>query len=285
MWSQQPFKRILVLDEPDVHLHPEYVTRLAQFFNNVFQDLENVTCIIATHSPEFIGENPEHVYQISLDSKTIMKIDNLKARDELLSSLGKKFDLAYLAPKIIFTEGTDSGNKRLEDHYVYQKLMDPTRASMIFIPANSKTEAGIAKKFVQFFFDQVSKASKDLNIFVLVDQDEASTEKDSNNVNVTPYNCLENIFLLDPLSIVKACSQLGFKKYSEEEIIKVIQSFIPKNKNILSVDGKECLYKVYGYLKKDGKVTCGLKALQIQILNNMDIDRFPSTVKQFFKKL
>lgn len=46
---------ILLLDEPDVHLHPDLQTRLSHFIYELVKDKENVKIIVATHSTSFIG--------------------------------------------------------------------------------------------------------------------------------------------------------------------------------------------------------------------------------------
>jgi AAA15 family ATPase/GTPase len=287
-WKRQPFKPIILIDEPDVHLHPEFVSRLASLFKNVFKNEKNYTCLIATHSPEFISENADNVYQISPNSEKINKVENLETRKDLLASLGKKFDLAYLSPRIVFVEGQKSNKRRLADMEVYQKLIDPNKNRVIFIPANDKSRVAIAAEFSNMFFDYISlQIGRELEIFALRDSDDEKVSSCSKTLFITPYNCLENLFLMDTAAISTAATFLsGTKKYTvsniEGEILKILKEF---GKNIMEIDGKEAFDKFYSNLKhKDIKIN-SKKALQLAILNEIDNERLPQSVKSFLGSL
>lgn len=264
-WSQQPLKKILVLDEPDVHLHPEYATRFALFINKIFQSQDNFSCFIATHSPEFIAENTDSVYQITADSKSIFKVENLIERAALLGSLGKKFDLAYLSPKVIFVEGVDNNKNRPEDYIVYQKLVDPSIVKVKFLAAGSKKEVQIAKEFTSLFFEKISNLNTGLNIFALVDKDQ-SKDISGKTVLITPYNCLENLFLMDAEALAIAASSLGKKKWIKADIEKEIEKLLPLKETLVSCDGKDVVHDLYNSLRKiDKEINCGERAFLTKV--------------------
>ena len=284
-WLQQPLKKILVLDEPDVHLHPEYVTRFAHFINSIFHSQNDFSCLIATHSPEFIAENADAVYQIASDSKSIFKVENLMARSALLGSLGKKFDLAYLCPKVIFVEGVEWNKNRPEDSVVYQKLVDPSIKKVKFLAAGSKKEAEVAKEFTDLFFEKISNLNSTLNIFALVDKDNSASVS-GKTVLVTPYNCLENLFVMDSLAVSEAASFFGSKKWTSTDIEEEIKKLLPQGKDLISCDGKEIMKSLYNNLrKKDKEMICGDRAFLFKVFENLRKERLPKPVQKFLETL
>ena len=284
-WSQQRLKKILVLDEPDVHLHPEYVTRFATFINKIFQNHEDFSCLIATHSPEFIAENADSVYQISSDSKSIFKVENLIARSALLSSLGKKFDLAYLTPKIIFVEGVEKNKNRPEDSVVYQRLVDQSVTKVKFLAAGSKKEAEIAREFTSLFFEKISNLSARLNIFALVDRDNSTTIS-GKTILITPYNCLENLFLMDSVAIAETATFFGKKKWAKEDVEKEISKLLSSKTDLISCNGKDMIKNLYNVLRKiDFGIVCGDRAFLFKIFENLRIERLPKSVQIFLTSL
>jgi hypothetical protein len=103
----------LILDEPDVFLHPDLQRRLVK----LLEELRAQT-IAATHSPEVLAEAP---------SDSVVWIDRVRRRSvsapdaatlaELLASLGTQFNLrlarALRAKTVVFVEGEDMKILRL----------------------------------------------------------------------------------------------------------------------------------------------------------------------------
>jgi hypothetical protein len=171
---------------------------------------------------------------------------------------------------------------------VYQKLIDPNKNRVIFIPANDKSRVAIAAEFSNMFFDYISlQIGRELEIFALRDSDDEKVSSCSKTLFITPYNCLENLFLMDTAAISTAATFLsGTKKYTvsniEGEILKILKEF---GKNIMEIDGKEAFDKFYSNLKhKDIKIN-SKKALQLAILNEIDNERLPQSVKSFLGSL
>ncbi|NFO28839.1 hypothetical protein FDB41_10575 [Clostridium botulinum] len=83
--SEKLNKNILVLmDEPEVYLHPEWqrnlITNLVNFFNKYFSE-HNVQLIITSNTPFLISDMPrKNIILLEKDKKT----GNVKVRDELL---------------------------------------------------------------------------------------------------------------------------------------------------------------------------------------------------------
>ena len=285
-WNQSPFKPIILMDEPDVHLHPNYVDRLGKFVSSIFGPVDKFTCIIATHSPELISETANHVYQISPDSKHLIKVDNFKERNALLGSLGKRPELSYLAPKIVFVEGSQSKKKDISDCEVYQSLIDNNQNNIIFIPMNGKSTAMVAQGFNEYFVKIIASKGKRLKIYTLVDGDNQKG-KSKPYTYKTPFKHLENVFILDALALSKAVSQLlqvTFTRADAQQIIKT--ELTRQGKTVLKADGKRAFGEIHRQLltRFQGS-NLDRKDLQYAILNNLAITRLPKTVQKFISSI
>ncbi len=97
----------LILDEPDVFLHPDLQRRLV----NVLEDL-GPQIILATHAPEVIAEAPhESIVLVDRSRTSSRRLRDTPQLDRLFADLGSGFDLAIARALrcriVIFVEGTD----------------------------------------------------------------------------------------------------------------------------------------------------------------------------------
>ena len=105
IWQNRD-KEVLLLDEPDVFLHPDLLVRLSQLIQYEFE----AQTIVATHSVEFISSasHSDVIWVDRLESRSqrTKGSDNLS---EVISSLGSSFQLglnrALRLPYILFVEG------------------------------------------------------------------------------------------------------------------------------------------------------------------------------------
>lgn len=295
-WERQVFKPIVLIDEPDIHLHPEYVTRLAEFMNGVFLKAQDFSCLVSTHSSDFIAANTENVYQITSDSKSIEKVDNLTSRVELLNSLGKRFDLAFLAPKIIYVEGIPNAKDHLEDFRVYQRLIDPLKNCVVFIPAGTGDKPGSGSKpgviqtseAFRTFIGTITQQPSTLNILALIDKDaEGILGQVSSNVLVTPYKTLENIFLFDIEAIANTATS-DEKQYKAQDITNHLEA-IEKDSStkLMEIDGKVMTKKLYDRLSAESSKVKNLtyKGFQFEVIKSVDLSRLPDEVSKFFNSI
>lgn len=295
-WERQVFKPIVLIDEPDIHLHPEYVTRLAEFMNGVFLKAQDFSCLVSTHSSDFIAANTENVYQITSDSKSIEKVDNLTSRVELLNSLGKRFDLAFLAPKIIYVEGIPNAKDHLEDFKVYQRLIDPLKNCVVFIPAGTGDKPGSGSKpgviqtsdAFRTFIGTITQQPSTLNILALIDKDaEGILGQVSSNVLVTPYKTLENIFLFDIEAIANTATS-DEKQYKAQDITNHLEA-IEKDSStkLMEIDGKVMTKKLYDRLSAESSKVKNLtyKGFQFEVIKSVDLSRLPDEVSKFFNSI
>ncbi len=102
---------IVLLDEPDAHLHPSLQATLIQMLTDLSKK-ENIQFIISTHSKEIISQtDPKNIIQISNDSKIGKRLESYPEMINLMSVLGTidNIDLALLmkTKRCLFIEGDD----------------------------------------------------------------------------------------------------------------------------------------------------------------------------------
>ncbi len=294
-WQRQKFKSIILIDEPEIHLHPDYISKLGALFSKVFGPENSYTCMVATHSPDFIATNPDRVFQISVDSKTIVPVENLPQRVALFEALGKKFDLSFLIKRIVWVEGVTSPSKdHLQDHEVYQYLIDPNKVTTVFLPAGvdpsrdgSKEGVRAAMKGSSIFLEfikSVSSIDSGLNIIALVDKDDDKGAIKSLTIKYTPFTNLENIFLLDFQAVAEAASLEGKKQYTPIEISKILDNITGQTSTqTMSVNGKKVFDSLYGTLFTIPDISH--KEFQERILKKILVERLPQEVKDLFAEL
>ncbi len=103
--------KIVLLDEPDAHLHPSLQRVLMNLLGEL-SEKENIQFIIATHSKEIIAQSdPTKIFQISNENSEAKRLTSFPEMVEVLNDLGSvdNIDLAILmkTKRCLFVEGTD----------------------------------------------------------------------------------------------------------------------------------------------------------------------------------
>ena len=115
--------KLIIVDEPELNLHPELAERLWTLLENEFPD---ISFIYATHSISFaLRENVDKVYVLSNDSKNITSFSGFDdlPRNEINSFLGSLPGILS-TNKVVVTEGHDKSFDSifyrwiLEDHKI-----------------------------------------------------------------------------------------------------------------------------------------------------------------------
>jgi len=112
---------LVIIDEPDLHLHPKWQTILVDLFQEL-SSVNNNQFLIVTHSPTFINERTiENVFRVYIDNETSRVIQPER------SSLPKVKDLLHIvntfnnekiffADKVVLVEG-------IGDRLIFQRLI------------------------------------------------------------------------------------------------------------------------------------------------------------------
>ena len=124
-------QNVLLIDEPDVHLHPDLQNRLARFMSKTFRGT-NVTLILATHSTALLAGLSEHepanIFfmtrgQTELDFQEISEIDRLILPIFGAHPLSNVFNEA----PVLLVEGDD-------DERVWQQAIRSADGGIRFFP-------------------------------------------------------------------------------------------------------------------------------------------------------
>lgn len=105
--SRCPAESTVVLDEPDVYMHPDLQQKIFKIVQHKFRQV-----IIATHSVEIISAvSPKQIVTIDKKSRTMQYADSYSAVQNLVDNLGGINNLSLIrlggARKCIFVEGKD----------------------------------------------------------------------------------------------------------------------------------------------------------------------------------
>ena len=97
----------VILDEPDVYLHPDLQRKLVQMLEETGRQV-----VVATHSSEIVAEaDPKHVTLIDKSQKRARRTDESLDLEVLSNALGTAFNLrlarALRSRTVVFVEGKD----------------------------------------------------------------------------------------------------------------------------------------------------------------------------------
>ena len=105
--SRCPSTGTIVLDEPDVYMHPDLQRRIFKIVQHKFNQI-----IVATHSVEIISSvEPKQIVTVDKSSRKMLYADSYRAVQDLVDNLGGMNNLSLIrlggARKCVFVEGKD----------------------------------------------------------------------------------------------------------------------------------------------------------------------------------
>lgn len=191
------FPRVLLLDEPDSHLHPLMARKLLGAILNVFVKERRLIVIMATHSATTVALAPEEsIYSVSPTAPHIAKVSKDRALSQLTAGV-PSLSVNYENRRQVFVESK-------YDAYFYERLYIRLKASLVseisldFIPSDigGTGSSGAVKTVVQRL---VSGGNK--SVFGIIDWDLHNTEDGAVKVlgEGNRYS-IEN-YIFDPLMI------------------------------------------------------------------------------------
>lgn len=266
---------IIIIDEPELHLHPRWQNVLL----DLFVELSTITknqFILSTHSPTFINDKSyNHIFRVYKDennaSKEITLKDNglFKLRDILHIVNSTNNEKIFFADIVLLVEG-------ITDRLVFQKILneqiEKSNATRIveIIEIKGKSNVDNFKNFLSnlkipnFFIS-------DLDYVNEVGSQEIKTLFNSNNKKIAK-DVIKNPKSKDGDALVKSIeTTISGKNFNElEEIWNYIKSFRRKLKLHLNADEEAELVKSINEQKKNNNY----------ILSKGDIeDYFPNGFK------
>lgn len=196
--------QLLLLDEPDAPLHPEYSKLLIETLVDTLVSLAKVKVIMTTHSPATVAMAPDNsVYEVPRDTKIPLMVSNSKAVSTLTQGIGF-LRVAYEKRRQIFVESK-------YDVLYFEKIFDTLNRKYgfgyqpIFLePHSGSTNCTDVINIV----NKLSEAGSDL-IYGIVDFDGKNLT--TNRILVLGQDkryAIEN-YILDPLYVVLALIRYG----------------------------------------------------------------------------
>jgi predicted ATP-binding protein involved in virulence len=228
-------KPIIIVDEPELHLHPEYCKRLGQFFSKHLPTDSNQQLFIASHSVEIVQQLSDSAFQVSL--KDITKLNDVKDRADMFNSMGSNFSVADLVSKVVFVEGSDS-TRVIADSKFYQHLIqDPHARNVRFVGVGNKSNVirvNMRSTEWRGFIQSQINSNDTSDVFAIVDGDVLGWVENSITVGqkvlVLPCYSVENL-LLQPNILLKAFTQFdsqginqAFESVREKAILATIDN-------------------------------------------------------------
>lgn len=200
---------VLVVDEPEIYLHPDLQRRLFQLLK-----ASNKQVILATHSAEIVNEaDHEDVVLVNRTRKTAARVSDADSLQEALNSIGsaQNIHLARLTKgrRILFLEGDDYRLlRRLASQFGFNSIADDVLITVVPIGGFSQSKR---IQDTAWAFEKILKAN--ISIAAVLDRDFRCPEeidellKDGRaaapHFHILGSKEIEN-YLLSPFAIAKA---------------------------------------------------------------------------------
>ena len=190
------FPKMLLLDEPDAHLHPSMSQQFINVVKNVLVEKYGVKVIMTTHSPSTVMLSPyDSIFEMSRSEPRIKKSSSKNHAVSLLTS-----GLVYVgeSTKYFLVEDNDDVNFY---SYIYNQLTTENQIDseipLVFIPASTKDKSG-GKDVVQNWVNKLQDSGLTQIIQGLIDADSGNI--DSDGVYKIDRYSIEN-YLADPIFV------------------------------------------------------------------------------------
>ncbi len=189
---RNPSHCIVFFDEPELHLHPELLSRLIMTLRGIG---ESNQFILVTHSAELISSSlDESVIFLTPpredQSNQAVKIEPTGDLAEALHQLGQSLGIVSLGKKIVLIEGSDSSL----DKKTYGQIVKDKFPELVLLPSGGKENLSSFKTIASEVLD---KSLWGIQFFMLADRDAATETQPTGSDNfriLTRYH-LENYFL------------------------------------------------------------------------------------------
>lgn len=271
--TQNPSDCIILIDEPEVHLHPELTFRLVKVLKSIGKRNQ---FFLFTHSPDIIGNSLDtgvHFVRPKSKIKTgnqVIKVDN----DNLegfrnIPNIRETIGMVSVGKKLLFVEGKNTSI----DRDVFATIAKAAKTDVAIIPSDSCSNINNMSLICETF----AKGVFGIELFMVRDRDgltdeqiQTFTEKSKGKLNVLPYYHIENFFLAPKAIEIVAKRILLEKAPSLQEITDKLIGFAKNQIN----------YTVILYVKNEIYFQAGNFDVNpsIPINNSMTIDELKNSV-------
>lgn len=197
------FPKLLLLDEPDAHLHPSMTTQFLDVISEVLVNKHGIRVIMTTHSPSTVALAPEgSIFQIERGAKIVEKVAH---RQDVISILTAGLVTVSRTTRFCFVEDEDDVTFYEAVHEILTNYGDPmalkTSPSIAFIAASvgsGATKVSGGNTIVEKWVAKLDAEPLDRTFVGLVDRDASNAAK--GRIYVIGRYSFEN-YLLDPFNI------------------------------------------------------------------------------------
>lgn len=188
------FPKLLLLDEPDAHLHPTMTQQFLNVIKNVLVDRFNVRVIMTTHSPSTVMLTDESsLFEMSRTSPRIKKSPSKNHTVSLLTS-----GLVYVGKgtRYFLVEDEDDSNfyAHIYDHLTNEEQINAD-IPLVFIKASTKHKSG-GKSVVEDWVKKLQESGLEYLIQGIIDAD--NNNQTSQGIYKIARYSIEN-YLIDPI--------------------------------------------------------------------------------------
>lgn len=218
LWSYNPesttLNNLILLDEPDAHLHPSMSKLLIKIISDTLVNEYGVQVIMTTHNPSTVTLAPENsIYEMSNNPRLIRK----SSKSEAISQLSENLLLVTSSFRVVLVEAK---NDKLFYESVYNELVISEDISntppLIFKEVSSANKDGGKSAVIAWVrkFNNETDLTSTLQNFVqgLIDKDNDNSP--DNNLHVIARYSMEN-YLLDPIVVFSILIMCKIKKWED----------------------------------------------------------------------
>ena len=232
--TQHPTDCIILIDEPEVHLHPELTFRLIKVLKSIG---ERNQFFLFTHSPDIIGNALDTgVHFMRPKSKItsgnqVIKVDNENLEGfKNIPNIRETIGMVSVGKKLLFVEGKTTSI----DRDVFATLVKASKTDIAIIPSDSCSNINN----MSLISETLDKGVFGIELFMVRDRDGLTdeqianfTKKSNGKLNFLPYYHIENFFLNPKAIEVVAKKVLLDKAPSLDEITEKLVTYAKKQIN------------------------------------------------------
>lgn len=189
------FPDLILLDEPDAHLHPEMSYLLINILKDVFVNKFGINIIITTHSPSTIAlVDEDNIFQISNFNNTFLRKISKDEALKMLTSFIPTLSIDYKNHKRVFVESPT-------DQYYYQTIFNILNQELKYSFKLYFISNGYGKGNCSQVIKTVTsiRESENISFYGIIDRDINNTENECIKVHGSRYS-LES-YVYDPIYI------------------------------------------------------------------------------------
>ncbi len=259
---------LIILDEPDAHLHPEMSKLLIDVLVNTFVNKLGIKVIITTHSPSTVALAPEEsIYQLknepSSSLKKISKDDALEILTEFIPTLS----IDYKNHKQVFVESPTDIN-------YYQTIFNKLKSEIKFTNNIYFISNGFGEGSCQQVINIVAalRAAGNKTSYGIIDWDNKNQTKNFTSVHGENKRYSIENYILDPIYIITLFLKLkAYNIHKELNLDTTYNEYNIGSETVVILQKYtdwviNKIYEKFSALKKDDK-----KRSTISYFNNKSI--------------